>query len=68
MTPSISVVMPSHNEEELLADSVHEVVRGLRARSATFEVLVVENAAIRSAISRAPKDGACRRLSHIRIS
>jgi len=39
----VSVVMPSHNEEELLAASVLEVVTGLRARGEEFEVLVVEN-------------------------
>jgi glycosyltransferase involved in cell wall biosynthesis len=35
--------MPSHNEEGLLASSVREVVRGLRSRGASFEVLIVEN-------------------------
>jgi glycosyltransferase involved in cell wall biosynthesis len=39
----ISVVMPAHNEAELLDDSVTAVVEGLRARGASFEVLVVEN-------------------------
>jgi glycosyltransferase AglD len=35
--------MPAHNEAVLLDDSVREVVDGLRARGADFEVLVVEN-------------------------
>lgn len=40
---SLSVVMPAHNEEELLASSVAEVTGGLRARGLSFEVIVVEN-------------------------
>jgi glycosyltransferase involved in cell wall biosynthesis len=40
---SISVVMPAHNEADLLATSVHEVVAGLRTRGADFELVVVEN-------------------------
>jgi glycosyltransferase involved in cell wall biosynthesis len=39
----ISAVMPSHNEESLLRDSVEAVVRGLRARGEPFEVVIVEN-------------------------
>ena len=39
----LTIVMPAHNEESLLADSVHDVVDGLRARGHTFEVIVVEN-------------------------
>ncbi len=39
----ISVVMPAHDEEGLLVDSVHDVVGGLRAGGRRFEVLVVEN-------------------------
>jgi glycosyltransferase AglD len=39
----VSIVMPSHNEEALLADSVAEVCRGLRSRAEPFEVIVVEN-------------------------
>ncbi len=39
----ISVVMPAFNEAEILASSVSEVVGGLRARGASFEVIVVEN-------------------------
>jgi glycosyltransferase involved in cell wall biosynthesis len=35
--------MPAHNEAVLLEDSVRDVVDGLRARGAAFEVLVVEN-------------------------
>jgi glycosyltransferase involved in cell wall biosynthesis len=39
----ISVVMPAHNEAELLRTSVTEVVAGLRTRAEPFEVLIVEN-------------------------
>ena len=40
----ISVIMPAHNEEDLLAAAVTSVVVGLRrATATTFEVLVVEN-------------------------
>jgi glycosyltransferase involved in cell wall biosynthesis len=43
VTPSLSVVMPAHNEVDFLESSVREVVTGLRARVGSFEVLVVEN-------------------------
>lgn len=39
----LSVVMPAHNEEELLDKAVHAVVDGLRDRRRAFEVVVVEN-------------------------
>ena len=39
----LSVVMPAHNEEDLLDKAVHAVVDGLRDRGRAFEVLVVEN-------------------------
>jgi glycosyltransferase involved in cell wall biosynthesis len=39
----LSIVMPAHNEEELLRTAVQDVVDGLRARGRSFEVLVVEN-------------------------
>ena len=35
--------MPAHNEADLLDATVGEILRGLRARGLTFEVLVVEN-------------------------
>jgi glycosyltransferase involved in cell wall biosynthesis len=41
--PEISVVLPAHNEEEILATTVAEVCGGLRERGAAFEVLIVEN-------------------------
>jgi glycosyltransferase involved in cell wall biosynthesis len=41
--PAISVVMPAHNEEQLLAESVATVADGLRADGAPFEIVVVEN-------------------------
>jgi len=39
----LSVVMPAHNEEDLLDKAVHAVVDGLRDRHTPFEVIVVEN-------------------------
>ena len=39
----LSVVLPAHNEEEILASTVRELVEGLRARGRRFEVLVQEN-------------------------
>lgn len=39
----LSVVMPAHNEEDLLDKAVHAVVDGLRDRDIPFEVIVVEN-------------------------
>ncbi|HEU5302024.1 MAG TPA: glycosyltransferase family 2 protein [Acidimicrobiia bacterium] len=42
-TVSLSIVLPAHNEEELLADTVGEIVAGMRARAEEFEVVVVEN-------------------------
>ena len=38
-----TVVLPAHNEEEILATTVDELVTGLRDRGARFEILVVEN-------------------------
>jgi glycosyltransferase AglD len=37
------VVLPAHNEEEILATTIATLVDGLRARGAAFEVLIVEN-------------------------
>jgi len=37
------VVLPAHNEEEILATTIGTLVDGLRARGAAFEVLIVEN-------------------------
>ena len=41
--PEITVVLPAHNEEMLLEESVREVAEGLRARGRRFEIIVVEN-------------------------
>ncbi len=55
----LSVIMPAHNEEDLLDKAVHAVVDGLRDRHRAFEVLVVENgsqdatAAIAAALAEA---------------
>jgi len=42
-SPEITVVLPAHNEAEILESSVAEVVEGLRDRGRSFEVIVVEN-------------------------
>lgn len=42
-TLTLSVVMPAHNEEQLLEGSVATVVDGLRSRGHRFEVLICEN-------------------------
>jgi glycosyltransferase involved in cell wall biosynthesis len=41
--PGISVVMPAHNEEQLLAESVAAVATGLRQAGPSFEIVIVEN-------------------------
>jgi glycosyltransferase involved in cell wall biosynthesis len=46
VTLAISVVMPAHNEADLLELSVNEVVDGLRSRGRQFEVLVIENGSV----------------------
>ena len=43
---AVSVVLPAHNEAELLETSVRTVVDGLRARGRPFEVVVVENGSV----------------------
>lgn len=43
MSPEITVVLPAHNEADLLEESVREVAEGLRARGRRFEIVVVEN-------------------------
>ena len=40
---ALSVVMPAFNESAILAESVEHVVKPLRERAETFELLVVEN-------------------------
>ncbi len=44
--PQLSVVLPAHNEEELLVDTVEAIIAGLSARALSFEVLIVENASV----------------------
>lgn len=39
----LSVVVPAHNEEEILATTVFDLVTGLRQRGRRFEVLIEEN-------------------------
>jgi len=42
-TPTVSVVVPIHNEEAILADQVSAMIRALRSLAITFELLLVEN-------------------------
>lgn len=44
--PEVTVVLPAHNEAELLEESVREVAEGLRSRGRRFEIVVVENGSI----------------------
>ena len=39
----ISVILPAHNEADLLEQAVAEVVAGMRSRDDRFEVVIVEN-------------------------
>jgi glycosyltransferase AglD len=41
--PALTVVLPAHNETQMLEESVREVVDGLHKRGRSFEVVVVEN-------------------------
>lgn len=43
MNLQVSVVIPAYNEAGLLAETLDEIVHGLRARRSSFEVIVVEN-------------------------
>lgn len=45
--------MPAHNEEDLLASTLEQLVAGLRARELTFELLVVENGSTDSTLDLA---------------
>lgn len=47
VTPlTYSVVLPTHNEEGLLEQSVLEILKGLRDRGDPFEIIVVENGSV----------------------
>jgi hypothetical protein len=41
--PAVTVVLPAHNEAEMLEESVRDVATGLRERGRPFEIVVVEN-------------------------
>jgi glycosyltransferase AglD len=41
--PALTVVLPAHNEAEMLEESVRDVAAGLRQRGRPFEIVVVEN-------------------------
>lgn len=40
---SLSVVLPAHNEELILCDTVTELLEGLRRRGLPFDMVIVEN-------------------------
>lgn len=40
---SLTIVLPAHNEELLLPQTVEEIVEGMRERPGRYEVIVVEN-------------------------
>jgi len=41
--PAVTVVLPAHNEADMLEESVRDVATGLRDRGRPFEIVVVEN-------------------------
>ena len=43
MTPFFSLIIPAHNEENRLPDTLEQVFRFLEKQSFTYEVIVVEN-------------------------
>jgi len=51
--PALSVVMPAHNEQQLLEHALLDVVAGLERRGLTFEVVVVENGSTDGTITAA---------------
>lgn len=63
--PAVSVVLPAHNEAELLGDTLTELTKGLGARGEPYELLVVENGSsddTRAIAQRAADDDASVRL------
>lgn len=52
-TPEITVVLPAHNEEDILSTTISEIVDGLRARELASEVVVVENGSTDGTLSLA---------------
>lgn len=65
--PEVTVVMPAHNEEALLARSVSDVATALRERGLAFEILVAENGSVDGTLAvahdLAAKDPAVRVLT-----
>jgi glycosyltransferase involved in cell wall biosynthesis len=65
--PAVTVVMPAHNEEALLARSVGDVAAALRERGLAFEIVVAENGSndgtLAIAHELAAKDAAVRVLT-----
>lgn len=41
--PRLSIVLPAHNEADLLEESVRDLVKAMRERGETFEIVIVEN-------------------------
>jgi glycosyltransferase involved in cell wall biosynthesis len=64
--PARSVIVPAHNEEALLGESLAAIVDGLRARDVAFEVLVVENGSTDGTVAVA--DAAVARLPEVAVT
>ncbi len=43
MPPQISIVLPAHNEEELIDSTVSHLVEGMDRRGNNYEIIIVEN-------------------------
>lgn len=41
--PRCSIVLPAHNEVDLLEESVRDLVKAMRERTESFEIVIVEN-------------------------
>jgi len=41
--PDFSIIVPVHNEENILAPTIHDLVSELETRSSNFELILVEN-------------------------
>src|ERR1017187_8064477 len=50
-----SIVLPAHNEADLLESCVRDVVKAMRDRDEPFEVLIVENGSIDGTVELAER-------------
>jgi dolichyl-phosphate beta-glucosyltransferase len=66
VTPlDVSVVLPAHNEAQLLAASVEELAKGLLDRGKAFELIVVENGSTDDTLAIANR--AARDIEQVRV-